>query len=258
MAIGLPNPFPMGGPWSKIFKTHGNDPYHFPMMKKYKIVPKISYFNFCKSMGHDNKYLRTMELMTEITLDTYRVQEEMMTGQDTPQFNQVPPPYNNVKKYYNNAQPQYNNVKPQYNPTQYNQVPQYNALRGDQGGYRGGGQGRGGFGQGKGTIVFHNFQQPVHYARKCSLPLATCMYFRVGDHDTEYCLKLLGKIQEKRNQNNQNVQWISAESGENGRNINIVTRGGSKIGTDEVKQDLVQHQWVNKNSEPQKKFDARK
>jgi hypothetical protein len=50
-------------------------------------------------------------------------------------------------------------------------------------------------------------------------------------------LTLLGKIQEKRNQNNQNVQWISAEARDDGRNINIVTRGGAKTGTDAVKQD---------------------
>jgi hypothetical protein len=66
----------------------------------------------------------------------------------------------------------------------------------------------------------------------------------------------LGKIQEKRNQNNQNVQWISAEARDDGRNINIVTRGGAKTGTDAVTRDPTQHQWVKKNTEPQKQFDA--
>jgi hypothetical protein len=51
-----------------------------------------------------------------------------------------------------------------------------------------------------------------------------------SDHDTEECLTLLVKIQEKRNQNNQNVQWISAEARDEGRNINIVTHGGAKTG----------------------------
>jgi hypothetical protein len=37
-----------------------------------------------------------------------------------------------------------------------------------------------------------------------------------SDHDTEECLTLLVKIQEKRNQNNQNVQWISAEARDEG------------------------------------------
>ena len=32
--------------------------------------------------------------------------------------------------------------------------------------------------------------------------------------------------------------------------------GGSKIGDDAVIQDLAQHQWVKKNVEPQKQFDA--
>jgi hypothetical protein len=69
---------------------------------------------------------------------------------------------------------------------------------------------------------------------------------------------ILGKIQEKRNQNNQNVQWISAEARDDGRNINIVTRGGAKTGADAVRQDPMQHQWVKKNIEPQKQFDAGK
>jgi hypothetical protein len=71
--------------------------------------------------------------------------------------------------------------------------------------------------------VFQNFQQPGHYLRECPLPPATCMYCRVVDHDTKDYTKLLGKIQEKRNQNNQNVQWISSELRDDGRNINIVT-----------------------------------
>jgi hypothetical protein len=50
----------------------------------------------------------------------------------------------------------------------------------------------------------------------------------------EECMTLLVKIQEKRNQNNQNVQWISAEARDDGWNINILTRGGMKIGNDAV------------------------
>jgi hypothetical protein len=84
------------------------------------------------------------------------------------------------------------------------------------------------------------------------------MYCHVADHDIEDCTTLLRKIQEKRNQNSQNVQWIFAESRNDGRNINIVTQGGSKMGTDEVRQDLGQHQWVMKNIEPQKQFDTHK
>jgi hypothetical protein len=47
------------------------------MMHKYKTVSKGSYCNFCKSVGHDDKDCRMMELMREITSYTYRVQEEM-------------------------------------------------------------------------------------------------------------------------------------------------------------------------------------
>jgi hypothetical protein len=75
------------------------------------------------------------------------------------------------------------------------------------------------------------------------------MYCCAVDHDTEACLILLGKIQEKGNQNNQIVQWISTETRDDGKNINIVTRGGANTGEDETKQDPTQHQWVKKNIE---------
>jgi hypothetical protein len=113
LAAGVPNPLPTGGPWCEICKTHRHDPYHCPMMQKYKTVPKSSYCSFFKSVGHDDKDCRTLELMRERTSDTYRMQEEMMTGQDALQFN--------------NVQPQFNLTQPQYNTAQYNQIPQYNA-----------------------------------------------------------------------------------------------------------------------------------
>jgi hypothetical protein len=70
------------------------------------------------------------------------------------------------------------------------------------------------------------------------------------------CSTLLGKIQEKRYQNNQNIQWIYAEARDDGININILTRNGAKTRDDIVRQDLAQHQWVKKNAEQQKQFDA--
>jgi alpha-acetolactate decarboxylase len=136
MAAGMPNLLPQGGLWCEICKKLGHDPYHCTMMQKYQTVPKSSYCTFCKSVGHDDKDCRTMELMRERTSDAYRVQAEMMTGQATPQFNQVPAPYNTVQQQYNTAQQPYNNTQPQYNPTQpqyntvqYNQAPQYNTER---------------------------------------------------------------------------------------------------------------------------------
>jgi hypothetical protein len=46
-----------------------------------------------------------MDLMRERNLDTYRVQENMMTGKYAAQFNQVPPPYNNAQQQYNIVEP---------------------------------------------------------------------------------------------------------------------------------------------------------
>jgi hypothetical protein len=76
------------------------------------------------------------------------------------------------------------------------------------------------------------------------------MYCRASNHDTEECLTLLEKIQEKRNQNNQNVQWILAEARDEVWNINIVARGGAKTGTNTARQEPEQNQWVKKNIEP--------
>jgi hypothetical protein len=89
-------------------------------------------------------------------------------------------------------------------------------------------------------VVCHNFQ-PGHYAREFPLPPATCMYCRPSDHDTEECLTLLVKIQEKINQNNQNVQRISAEARDEGWNIKMVTHGGAKTWNNAVQQEPVQH-----------------
>jgi hypothetical protein len=79
------------------------------------------------------------------------------------------------------------------------------------------------------------------------LPPTTCMYYHASDHDTEECLTLLVKIQEKRNQKNQNVQWISVEARDEGQNINVVNRGGDKAGNDAVRQEPAQNQWVKRN-----------
>jgi hypothetical protein len=78
------------------------------------------------------------------------------------------------------------------------------------------------------------------------------VYCRASNHGIEEYPTLLGKIQEKRNRKNHNVQWISVEMRDEGRNINIVTRGGAKIGNDAVRQETGQHQWVKKNFEPKK------
>jgi hypothetical protein len=101
-------------------------------------------------------------------------------------------------------------------------------------------------------------KKPGHYAQEFPLPPMTCMYCHASNHSTEQCSTLLVKIQEKSNQNNQNVQWISVESRDDRQNINIVTRGGTKIGNDAVRQDPAQNQWVRKNPNPKKQFDAQK
>jgi hypothetical protein len=91
METGMPNPFPIGGLWCDICKKQVNDPYHCQIMQKYYIVPKNSYCNFCKSVGHDDKDCRTMDLVRERTSDAYMVQEEMMIGKAAPWLTKYQP-----------------------------------------------------------------------------------------------------------------------------------------------------------------------
>jgi hypothetical protein len=67
MATGMPNSLPTGGLWFEICKKQGHDPYQFPTMHKYQTIPKISYCNFFNSVGHHDKYCRTMDIMRERT-----------------------------------------------------------------------------------------------------------------------------------------------------------------------------------------------
>jgi hypothetical protein len=77
----MPNPLASRGPGCEIFKTHGHDPYYFPLMQKYQTVPKRTICNFCKSVGQEEKDCRTLEMMKEIIADTYRVQDEHVIRQ---------------------------------------------------------------------------------------------------------------------------------------------------------------------------------
>jgi hypothetical protein len=55
------------------------------------------------------------------------------------------------------------------------------------------------------------------------------------------------------------VQWIVVETREDdGKNINIVTRGGAKIGVYASKKDQDQYQWVRKSITTKHKFYVRK
>jgi hypothetical protein len=54
-------------------------------------VPKTTFCNFCKSVRHEDKDCRTLEIMKERKSDTYRVQVELMIVQPTQQ-----PQYNNA------------------------------------------------------------------------------------------------------------------------------------------------------------------
>jgi hypothetical protein len=50
-------------------------------MQKYQTIPKTTFFIFWKSVEHEDKDYRTLEIMKERTLDAYRVQFELITTQ---------------------------------------------------------------------------------------------------------------------------------------------------------------------------------
>jgi len=75
---GRPNPLPIGGPWYEICRTNEHDPYHCPMMQKYQTVPKSTFYNFYKSVGHEDNDHRTLEMMKEMASYAYRMQVEPM------------------------------------------------------------------------------------------------------------------------------------------------------------------------------------
>jgi hypothetical protein len=127
LRVGLSNSLPIGGLWCELCKTPRHDPCHCPMMQKYQTMPKSTLCNFYKSVGHEDKDFRTMELIKEGTSYAYRMLAELMTG----------PP----------AQ-EYNNVKHFVVPPKYNKVPWYNRLCTDNEGNIGG-KGRGGFERGR-------------------------------------------------------------------------------------------------------------
>ena len=46
---------------------------YFEMMQKKKKEPKSTFYKFYKSVGHEDKNCRNLDLIKEITLDVYRI-----------------------------------------------------------------------------------------------------------------------------------------------------------------------------------------
>jgi hypothetical protein len=88
MATGAPNPLEGGVGYCEICKTWGHHPTAFPLLQKYQSTPKNLFCNFCKSVGHDEKYCHTFDLMREHTSDAYKIQEENVSREGgVPQYN---------------------------------------------------------------------------------------------------------------------------------------------------------------------------
>jgi hypothetical protein len=57
------------------------------MMQKYQTMPKSTFYNFFKFVGHEEKDCRTLEIMKERTSDAYKMQDVPMTGPPKQQYN---------------------------------------------------------------------------------------------------------------------------------------------------------------------------
>jgi hypothetical protein len=75
MATGESNLLEEGVGYCEICKTWGHHLTTFLLLQKYQSTPKQLFYNFCKSVGHDEKDCRTFNLMRESTLDAYKIQE---------------------------------------------------------------------------------------------------------------------------------------------------------------------------------------
>jgi hypothetical protein len=70
----------MGGlGYCKICNTWVNHPIYCPLLQKYQSTLRHLFYNFCKSVGHNEKDCHAFDLMREHTSDVYIIQEENVT-----------------------------------------------------------------------------------------------------------------------------------------------------------------------------------
>jgi hypothetical protein len=72
LVAGVSNPLPRGG-YFEICKKWGHHPTDCPLLQKYQSTPRNLFFNFYKSMEHEEKDCRVLDLMRKRTLDMYMI-----------------------------------------------------------------------------------------------------------------------------------------------------------------------------------------
>jgi hypothetical protein len=81
MAAEAPNPLPRGG-YCEICNKWGHNLHDFPLLQKYQSTSRNLFYAFCKSVGNEDKYCFTFDLMRENTSDMYIIQEENVVTQN--------------------------------------------------------------------------------------------------------------------------------------------------------------------------------
>jgi len=70
------NPLAGGVGYCEICKTWGHHIIAYPLLQKYQSMPRNLFCNFCKSVGHYEKYVPAFKLMRENPTHGYRIHEE--------------------------------------------------------------------------------------------------------------------------------------------------------------------------------------
>jgi hypothetical protein len=72
LVTGALNPLPRGG-YCEICKKWGHHPTGCLFIQKYQSTPRNLFCNFLKSVGHEEKYFHTFDLMREHTSYMYMI-----------------------------------------------------------------------------------------------------------------------------------------------------------------------------------------
>ena len=77
VTAGAPNPLnKQGMPWCTIFQTRGHKSEECLYLQNILSAPASLYCKFCRSVGHDEKDCRALQLLQEKTMDTYLIKNE--------------------------------------------------------------------------------------------------------------------------------------------------------------------------------------
>ena len=77
VTAGAPIPLNnQGMPCCRVCQTRGHKSEECMYLHKIVSTPASLYYKFCRSVGHDEKYSRALQLLQEKTMDTYLMKND--------------------------------------------------------------------------------------------------------------------------------------------------------------------------------------